>query len=311
MQTGIMIEPQIGGSYQDIRDLARWAEGEGFDSFARSDHYLNMRTSAHATEALATLAGLAVETREIGLTVLVTPLTFRHPAVIAKTAATLHEMSAGRFELGVGTGWMEGEHDAFGIELGALGNRFDRLEEALGYLWAALGRTSGGFSGEHFALADIDVAPAAPDLPIVIGGSGMRRTPTLAGRYADEYNMFVTDVDTLQQRLAVMRDAADAVGRDPDAILISMLGSVIIGEDEADLAEIVAIAASQRDMSRNDYLAMLRDRHLPHGTPDAVADRVAELARAGVGRFYVQVFDPVGDIDRRRVSLARAALAAV
>ena len=293
-----MVEPQVGGTYSELLALARWAEETGLDAFARSDHYTNMAKSAHATDALTSYGGLARETSAITLTVLVTPLTFRHPAVIAKTAATLMEMSAGRFELGIGTGWMEPEHEQFGMELGPLGQRFDRFEEALGYLWTAFGRNQGGFSGEHFELADFEVLPrVAEHTPIVIGGSGMKRTPSLAGRYADEYNMFVTDKATLDARLAVMREAAGAAGRNADAIKVSMAVSPVVGADQADYEGDLARRAEGRGMDTAEYVDVLDGRGIPHGTADAVAQRLHEIAGWGVDRFYLQDFSALSDVD--------------
>ncbi len=159
MEFGLMVEPQVGGSYTRLRDLAQWAEGIGLDAFARSDHFLDQERSAPATDALTTYGGLAETTDTIQLVVLVTPLTFRHPAVIAKTATTLDEMSGGRFALGVGTGWMQSEHDVFGLDLPPLGERFDRLFETLSYLRAAFGSDQ-GFSGEYYQL---DPSRSSPD----------------------------------------------------------------------------------------------------------------------------------------------------
>lgn len=301
MEVGLMVEPQVGGTYDELLELARWAEAAGVDAFARSDHYTNMAHSAHATDALTTFGGLARETERIKLTVLVTPLTFRHPGVIAKTAATLMEMSGDRFELGIGTGWMEAEHEQFGIELGPLGQRFNRFEEALGYLWAAFGRSQGGFSGEHFQLADFDVLPEVGErAPIVIGGSGMKRTPSLAGRYADEYNMFVTDRETLDARLAVMRDAATAAGRDPDAIKVSMVVSPVVGSDQADYEQAMERRAADRDMPPDEYRELLDGRGIPHGTADAVAARLREIGTWGVARIYLQDFAALDHIDTDR-----------
>ena len=190
MEFGLMVEPQVGGSYAELRDLARWAEGQGLDAFARSDHFLNQEEPAPSTDALTTYGGLAEATDSIRLVVLVTPLTFRHPAVIAKTAATLDEMSGGRFVLGVGTGWMQSEHDAFGLDLPPLAERFDRLGETLAYLRAAF-TSNEGFGGQYYHLAPIDVLPRPTDLPIVVGGGGPKKTPTYAGRFADEIQSLV------------------------------------------------------------------------------------------------------------------------
>ncbi len=203
MELGLMVEPQFGGSYQRLLELARWSEEQGLDAFARSDHYLNGEESAHATDALTSFGGLASETERIELVSLVSPLTFRHPGVLAKTAATLDEMSGGRFALGIGTGWMEAEHDAFGIELYTLREGFSRLFETLSYVRAAFAGTE-GFSGRHYDLAaGFEVLPRPVNVPIVVGGSGMKKTPTMAGRFADEYNMFATDTETIEKRICI------------------------------------------------------------------------------------------------------------
>lgn len=309
MEIGLMVEPQMGGGYDHLVGLARWAEDHGLDTFARSDHYLDMTETRPVTDALTALGGLARETTTIRLAVLVTPLTFRHPAVIAKAAATLDEMAHGRFELGVGTGWMEGEHEAFGLPLPSLGERFDRFEETLGYLWAAFGRSPAGFSGAYYSLADIDVKPTVDErVALIIGGSGMKRTPQLAGRFADEYNMFVTDEATLARRLAVMREAATAAGRDPERIKVSMMVNPIVGEDESEYRSRLAETAARRGVDPDRLRSRYDERGIPLGTSDEVAARFADIASWGIGRIYLQQFDPLTDIDLRNVALAVAAL---
>jgi alkanesulfonate monooxygenase SsuD/methylene tetrahydromethanopterin reductase-like flavin-dependent oxidoreductase (luciferase family) len=309
METGLMVEPQVGGTYAELLELAQWAEHHGFDSFARSDHYMNMATSASATDALTTFGGLARETERIKLTVLVTPLTFRHPAVLAKTAGTLHEMSGGRFELGVGTGWMEPEHETFGLELPQLGRRFDRFEEALGYLWAAFGRADGGYSGDYFTLGDVAVLPRVGDgAPIIIGGSGMKRTPTLAGTYADEYNMFVTTQETLDARVTVMREAAIAAGRSPEAIKVSMAVSPIVGDDESDYQDQLRSRAVARGLEPDAYAERLTEAGVPHGTSDEVVAKFAEIASWGVDRVYLQSFSALHEVDTERLGKTAAQL---
>jgi F420-dependent oxidoreductase-like protein len=298
MQYGFMTEPQAGGSYDELLHLARWAESLGFDVFARSDHYLNMEESAEATDALISLAGLARDTAAIQLATMVSPLTFRHPAVMAKSAATIDQMSGGRMALGVGTGWMETEHDRFGFELPSMRERFSRLYETLAYLRACFGRADGGFAGRHYRVADMPVLPAPTGaLPLIVGGGGPKKTPTMAGRFADEYNMFSTTPDTLATRVAVMRRAAEDAGRDPDAILISMIGYPVVGEDEPEYRERLAERAAGREMPVDEYEALLESRHLPHGTADRVRAHMAELEAAGVGRFYLQVYAALSDID--------------
>ena len=296
MELGLMVEPQVGGSYARLRELALWAEEEGLDAFARSDHFLDQERSAPATDALTTLGGLAEVTDAIQLVVLVTPITFRHPAVIAKTAATLDEMSDGRFALGVGTGWMQGEHDMLGIDLPELGERFDRFYETLSYLDAAFG-TNKGFAGVHYSLAPIDVLPRPANVPIVVGGSGMKKTPTYAGRFANEYNMFVTDRETLERRLDVMRAAEAAAGRESGTVKVSFAGPAVVAATDDEYAALLTARGSKRDMSATEYEAFLAERNVPRGAPDQVAAVIEELEEMGVGRFYVQQYAHLDDVD--------------
>lgn len=297
VELGLFVEPQVGGSHQRLVELARWAEAAGIDAFARSDHYLNMGESAPTTDALTSLAAVATATSAIRLITLVSPITFRHPAVMAKSATTIDEISGGRFTLGVGTGWMEAEHDAFGLDLPPLGERFDRLDEALAYIRTVF---SGGgtTSGTYYPLDQQPIAPAASEgLEIVVGGGGPRKTPTLAGTYADEYNMFVTDAETLASRVAVMRDAAMAADRDPDEILVSFAGPAMVFADEDEYLEVARARADKRDMSLDDYRAMLTSRFVPHGTPDRAAEAISRMSDAGIGRYYVQEYTHLDDID--------------
>ena len=291
-----MVEPQVGGSYARLRDLARWAEDIGLDAFARSDHFLDQERSAPATDAMTTYGGLAETTSAIQLVVLVTPLTFRHPAVIAKTATTLDEMSGGRFALGVGTGWMQSEHDAFGLGLPPLGERFDRLYETLAYLRAAFGSDQ-GFSGDYYRLDPIDVLPHPANLPIIVGGGGPKKTPTYAGRFADEYNMFVTDAETLRRRLDVMRTAAADAGRSPGAVKVSFAGPAVVAPDEASYRSMLEARGALRDQSADEYEAFLAERNVLHGTPDRAAASIATLEQLGVSRYYVQEYRDLAEVD--------------
>lgn len=291
-----MVEPQVGGTYARLRDLARWAERQGLDAFARSDHFLDQERSADATDALTTYGGLAEATTSIQLVVLVTPLTFRHPAVIAKTATTLDEMTGGRFALGVGTGWMQSEHDAFGIDLPPLAERFDRLFETLSYLRAAFGSRE-GFEGTYYRLDPIEVLPRPAKVPIVVGGSGPKKTPTIAGRLADEYNLFVTDRQTLDARIAVMRSAADAAGRNSDAVKVSLAGPVVVAEDEASYRSLLASRGARRDLSAAEYEDFLVENNVPHGTRETARASIATLEDIGVDRYYLQEYRDLAEID--------------
>ncbi len=296
MEFGLMTEPQVGGTFDSQVRLARWCEANGVAVFARSDHYLDGDRSGHATDAFTALAGVARETDRVELCILVSPITFRHPAVIAKSAATLDELSGGRFVLGVGTGWMEQEHEAFGLELPPLGERFDRFEEALRYLWAAFGRAPGGMDGEHYSLADVEVLPRPARLPIVVGGGGARKTPTLAGRYADEYNQFSNGRTALAERLDVFRAAASDAGRDPDDILVSIVSQAYVGATNAEFRDVLGEAAAARDLAPEDFEQRLAARRMLHGTPAQISETIADLEDQGVGRIYVQYFRSLDDL---------------
>lgn len=297
MQLGLMTEPQLGGTYDDLLRLARWSEDAGLDAFARSDHYLDGTRSAPATDALATLAGLARETTRIQLLVLVTPLTFRHPAVIAKTAATIDEMSGGRFGLGIGTGWMEGEHDVFGMDLPEMWERFSRLFEVLAYVQAAQ-TDDRGFRGRHYELKPIEVLPRpARPVPLIVGGNGPKKTPTYAGRFASEYNLFACNREKLERRVAVMRAAAEAADRNPDDITVSFSSPTFVAATEEAYRSLVEREAADRGISTAEFEDGLIRNNYVHGTPDQAASAVAEISALGVGRLYLQEFKALADID--------------
>lgn len=288
MRFSLMTEPQLGGTYDQLLDLARWAEAEGMVSFARSDHYYSSRDPRpEATDAFATLAGLARETTSIRLCVLVSPITFRHPAVIAKTAATIDQMSGGRLDLGVGTGWMDLEHDVFGLPFPEWSERFERLSEALSYLRAAFEQDHASFQGHHYSI-DAEVRPRPSGIRLVVGGSGAVKTPTLAGTYADEYNHFSARPETLAPKIEVLRRAAAEAGRDPAGIEVTIMGPVITGKDRSDFRGRLERMAAERDTDPESLLDRWRGNGIPVGAPDEVRETVAALERAGVNRYYLQ-----------------------
>lgn len=288
MELALMTEPQLGGTYADLVDAARWSEENGLVAFARSDHYYWSGEPVDANDAFTTFGGLARETERIRLVILVSPLTFRHPAVIAKSAASLDEMSGGRFDLGLGTGWMEREHEAFGLPFPDWGERFSRLEEALPYVTSALRDDHAVFEGSHYRI-DAHVRPLAPRVGLVVGGSGPRRTPRLAGRWADEYNTFVTTPDRIGPRVAELRASAEEHGRDPSSILVSVMGGGYWGATDAEYREELAAGAAKRDLDPSEFEAQLAERGIPHGPTDRVREQLAALEAVGVDRWYVQV----------------------
>ncbi|MEX0826269.1 MAG: LLM class flavin-dependent oxidoreductase [Acidimicrobiia bacterium] len=296
MQFVLMTEPHLGMSYADLLGAAKFADEAGLEGFARSDHFLFPRnTAAPATEAFATLGGLARETSRVELIVLVSPITFRHPAVLAKAATTIDEMSGGRLSLGVGTGWMEDEHATYGLDFPDLGVRFEMMEEALGYLWHAFGRKAGPFEGKHYRFDGTEVHPRPTGtIPLIVGGSGEKRTPRLAGTYADEYNFGHRPIEAIKLRIGRARAAAEKAARDPDALRISVMTSVAAGMDEAGFQRVLARIAEADPMGRDAETLekLMKERNIPMGTADQVREEVHALEEAGVDRFYVQHLGP-------------------
>lgn len=286
-----MTEPHLGGTYDQQLAAARWAEAEGLVSFARCDHYMSgADPTPDATDAFAALAGIARETETIRLCVLVTPITFRHPAVIVKNAVTIDQMSGGRLDLGVGTGWMELEHEAFGLDFPDWSERFARFEEALDYIDAAFGADPADYEGRFYRLKG-DIGPKPTGIRLVIGGSGERRTPRLAGRRADEYNMFLTTPAKAAPRISRMNEAAGE-----RTVEVTMMGPALVGRTQADFESRRDRAASRRGISGEELEKRYSENGYLVGTPDRVAESVASLEEVGVERLYVQWLD-LGDLD--------------
>jgi alkanesulfonate monooxygenase SsuD/methylene tetrahydromethanopterin reductase-like flavin-dependent oxidoreductase (luciferase family) len=206
-------------------------------------------------------------------------------------AATIDQMSGGRLDLGIGTGWMDLEHEAFGLPFPPWAERFARLEEALRYLEFAFGEGDGSFEGTYYRIdAEAHPKPGGP-MPIIIGGSGPKKTPALAGRFAAEYNHFLGPDDRMQARRTAMREAAVAAGRDPDSIVYSAVDHVITGDTEADYRDRLAAMAAARDTDVDAFAAMLDERGVLHGPADRVGERIAHLETLGISKFYLQFFD--------------------
>lgn len=296
MRFSVMTEPHLGGTYDQQLSVARWAEDTGLVSFARCDHYLSNRDPVpDATDAFAVLAGLARETQQIRLCVLVSPITFRHPAVIAKNAATIDQMSGGRLDLGVGTGWMDHEHEALGIPFPHSPERWGRFEEALDYLDAAFSEGHRTYQGEFYQL-DAEVRPKPQGIRLVLGGSGKRRTPTLAGTKADEYNFFTCPPAEARSKIEVMRKAAG-----DRRVEATVMGPVLVGHNDAEYRERLAKAAADRGITPTELEERWVASGLVVGTPSRVAESLAALEEAGVDRMYIQWID-LDDLDGMKSS---------
>jgi F420-dependent oxidoreductase-like protein len=286
----IFTEPQQGADYATLLSVARAAEELGFDAFFRSDHYLTMAGSGlpGPTDAWITLAGLAVQTSRIRLGTLMSPVTFRLPGPLAIAVAQVDQMSGGRAELGLGTGWFDAEHAAYGIPFPPLAERFARLEEQLKIvtgLWETAEGDTFSFSGTHYSLSGSPALPKPvqrPRPPVLIGGAGQRRTPRLAASFADEYNIPFASVADSTAAFDRVRRACQEAGRDPGSLVYSAAQTVCCGRDEAELA--------RRAEATGQQLAGLRQTGLA-GSPAEIVDKLGLFAEAGATRAYLQVLD--------------------
>ena len=298
MDLRVFTEPQQGATYDDLLRVTRCAEDAGYDAFFRSDHYLVMGDGdglPGPTDAWVTLAGLARETTRIRLGTLVTAGTFRLPGPLAIAVAQVDQMSGGRVELGLGTGWYEREHEAYGIPFPPLAERFDRFEEQLEVvtgLWASDGPF--GFARRHYRLVD---SPALPKpvqspLPVIIGGGGAERTPRLAATYGAEFNMPFASLEATAAQFGRVREAAG-----DRELVLSAAQVVCCGRDDAEVARRAAALGRDVEELRANGLA---------GTPDEVVDKASRYGGAGATRLYLQVMD-LADLDHLELVAAEVA----
>ncbi len=296
MRLTIFTEPQQGADYPTLLRVAKAAEDLGFDGFFRSDHYLKFGAVSGLpgpTDAWITLAGLAVQTERIRLGTLVSPVTFRHPGPLAISVAQVDQMSGGRVELGLGTGWFDGEHDAYGLAFPDLAARFEMLDEQLAVItgmWSAPVGETFSFSGKHYTVADSPGLPKPaqrPRPPVIIGGGGQRKTPQLAGAYADEYNAAFDRVPGTEAAYDRVRAAVAAAGRPESSMVYSAAQTVCCGRDQAEL--------ERRAAAIGQSVEHLREYGLG-GTPDEIVAKIGAFARVGTGRMHLQVLD-LADID--------------
>jgi F420-dependent oxidoreductase-like protein len=289
----IFTEPQQGATYDDLLAVARATEELGFDAFFRSDHYLRMGDGDPGpgpTDAWTTLAGLARETSRIRLGTLVSSVTYRYPGILAIQVAQVDQMSGGRVELGLGTGWFEEEHRAYGIPFPP--KRFDLLEEQLEIvtsLWATEPGETYSFQGEHYSLEN---SPALPKpvqspLPVIVGGKGAKRTPLLAARFAIEFNVPFPDPGTLPGLFENVRRTCSELGRDADDIVYSAAFVAAAGASEAEFTARASAIGREPAELRENGLA---------GTASEVVDKLGALREQGVERVYLQILD-LHDLD--------------
>jgi F420-dependent oxidoreductase-like protein len=305
VQLRIFTEPQMGATYDDLLAVARRTEETGFDAFFRSDHYLTMGGDGlpGPTDAWLTLAGLARETSRIRLGTLMTAATFRLPGPLAISVAQVDRMSGGRVELGIGAGWFQAEHTAYGIPFPSLGERFDRFEEQLAIVTGLWGTPLGeqfDFEGKNYEIVDSPALPKpvqAGGIPVIVGGAGKKRTPRLAARYANEFNVPFASADDNARLFAGVRAACDEAGRDPSSLVYSSALVLCVGRDEAEIGRRAAAIGREVGDLREHGVA---------GTPAEAVDILGRYADAGTQRCYLQVLD-VSDLDHLDLVAAEVA----
>ncbi|MFD4294660.1 LLM class F420-dependent oxidoreductase [Rhodococcus sp. NPDC058532] len=295
MELRIFTEPQQGATYDQLRRVAQAAERAGYGAFFRSDHYLAMNTTGlpGPTDAWITLAGIARETSTIRLGTLVTSATFRHPGPLAISVAQVDAMSGGRIDLGIGAGWYEEEHLAYGIPFPSLKERFDRLEDTLEVitgLWKTpIGETF-SYDGAHHRVADSPALPKPhqhPGPPILIGGNGRTRTPALTARFADEFNLPFGSLEATATQFERVRAACRAIDRDPADLVYSNALVLCCGRNDGEVAGRAAAIGREVDELRTNGLA---------GSPAELVDKIGRYGEQGSSRIYLQTLD-LDDLD--------------
>ncbi|MFV2120396.1 LLM class F420-dependent oxidoreductase [Streptomyces sp. Act-28] len=293
MDLRIFTEPQQGADYDTLLTVAKATEDLGFDAFFRSDHYLHMGSVTGLpgpTDAWITLAGLARETRRIRLGTLMTAATFRLPGVLAIQVAQVDQMSGGRVELGLGAAWYEAEHTAYGIPFPK--EKFGRLEEQLDIVTGLWGTPPGekfDYAGKYYQLTDSPALPkpAQSKVPVLIGGLGATRTPRMAARYADEFNVPFASLADTERQIGRVRAAAEELGRAADDLVYSNALVVCVGKDDAEVARRAAAIGREVDELKENGLA---------GSPAVVVDKIGRYAALGSSRIYLQLLD-LHDLD--------------
>ncbi len=300
MDFRVFVEPQQGASYSDQLAVAQTAEALGFSAFFRSDHYLAMSGDGTPgpTDSWVTLGGIARETSSIRLGTLVTSATFRHPGPLAISVAQVDEMSNGRVDFGLGTGWFEREHLAYAIPFPPMAERFARLTEQLEVitgLWTSPVGETFDYAGAHYAINDSPALPKPvqrPHPPIVIGGLGAKRTPALAATFADEFNVPFASQDTVKSQFERVHEAVDSVGRPTDSMTYSAAFVVCAGHDDAEIARRAAAIGREVDELRTNSPLV--------GTPAQIVEQLGPFADIGVQRVYLQLLD-LSDLEHLRL----------
>ena len=298
----VMVEPHMGGTYAQLLAIARAVEEVGGDTFFRSDHLRQGGERPRpALEAWTVLAGLARDTSRIRLGTLVSPVTFRHPAVFARECVTVDEMSGGRVEVGVGTGWFDAEHATLGIPFPPQGERTARLAEEVEVFTRLWSGEKVSFAGRFYELHDAQALPrpVQDPLPLIVGGHGGPRSVALGARHAAEYNTTSTDAAGAANTYRLAREACERTGRDPMSLRVSWMGTVLVAPDLATLRRRAAKVAEWTGSPGTDpdeVIATIAEKSVA-GVYAQAAEQLHSYVEAGAERIYARIWD-LDDLDQ-------------
>ena len=284
--------PNPSQPFGEVLALARHVESTGWDGLWYADHFMPNAadTTAPWPEAWTTLSAIGAMVPRLRIGTLVTGNTYRHPAVLAKMAATLDHITAGRVVLGLGSGWQENEHQQYGLPFYTVAERLQRLDEACAVIKALHTQTTANFEGRFYQLkhASLEPKPVQQPLPLLIGGGGEQVTLKITAKWADEWNVWGTPA-TLKQKMAILDGHCKTIGRDPKSIKRSAVALLFMSDDAA-------------------YLERMRGTRMQQatiiGTPEEVAATVAEYAALGVDELIVPDFT-LGPRDQKIATLNR------
>jgi alkanesulfonate monooxygenase SsuD/methylene tetrahydromethanopterin reductase-like flavin-dependent oxidoreductase (luciferase family) len=293
------IEGQEDASWAEWKALAEACEANGIACLYGADHYLSTSRPNEwgSLDIWGTLCALGAVTSRLRLGSFVSPSSFRHPSVLAKLALTADHVSGGRIDLGMGAGWYEGEHRAFGLPFPDVKTRMDILEEQVAIVHGLLGPGPFSYSGAHYTYAGVNALPkpVRGHLPLLLGGNAGPRAARLAARWADEYNSPPVTPEEARLRRERLHAACEAVGRDPGTLRFSVLLWLLIGRDQDELyarARAVSAIQGRPDRDPAEVIAELRasGRYVV-GTPDEAAEVLRAFGAAGADRVNLALTD--------------------
>jgi alkanesulfonate monooxygenase SsuD/methylene tetrahydromethanopterin reductase-like flavin-dependent oxidoreductase (luciferase family) len=293
MDVCLMVEGQEDVTWEDWLALAAACEEHGVGTMFRSDHYLSVddRRERGSLDAWGTITALGAVTEKLRLGTMVSPATFRHPAVLAKVAVTADHISGGRVEVGIGAGWWEREHELYGFALPPVGPRMDALEEQMQIVRGHWAEGPFDFDGKYFSARELDALPkpVQQPLPLILGGRGGPRSLRLAARYADEYNTVMATAEEIADIRRRLDEACEAGGRNPATLPLSMMTGWLVGADRDELVDRASRLSRWKDQGDDGeaFIAGLRESAIL-GTVAEAVEQLRELEGAGLTRIMGQ-----------------------